>query len=252
MSVRSARPHWLVIREVHPTPRTSPITTVGSCCGRLRRAQETRARAVLRRVARLRSQVGTQMCYQCHTEAKQVGYRARWLGVKNGDMGIALRTLGLRETSVSDKAVYDTGHYAVNLPNGWLVVIGDGRDAMETVQPEHARELSVGTESLHFYCDDTPMCASISAYRDGKEVWSLTHDRDNNAEMPMIEGTPVTVVGDVVTRVQRQQEEAGPDGADFVYEAAPEIGLAITGFRHDKTLGDGDVLPIHVLKPGSE
>ena len=102
-----------------------------------------------------------------------MGYRCCWIAAKGVGLDAALSAMGLVHEEDSDEGVYDPGHYAVVMPGGWLVVIGDGRDALGDVQPEHAQKLSAGTEALHFFCDDTPMCASLAAYRDGREVWSL-------------------------------------------------------------------------------
>lgn len=176
-----------------------------------------------------------------------MGYRARWLAVKNGDLGAALQAVRLRKESESHEAVYDPGHFALNMPGGWLVVIGDGHGAMDAVQPAHAQALSAGTEALHFYCDDTPMCASLAAYRDGKETWRLEHGGATGVRAPTISGAPPPLVAEVVERLQTKQRESGADDVDYLYEAAPEIGRALTGFRHDQTLPQGTVLPIVVL-----
>ena len=44
------------------------------------------------------------------------------------------------------------------------------------------------------------------------------------------------------------QRAAKDPRVDHLYEAAPKIGLALTGFRHDETLGNGVYLPIHILR----
>lgn len=169
--------------------------------------------------------------------------------MKNVELRSALDVFGLRQESTSDEAVYDPGLYAVALPGGWLVVIGDGWDSMEAVTEAHARVLSKGTDALHFFCDDTSMCASLVAYGDGKTVWTLEHDGSNGPGTPAVSGTPPPLVGEIVVRLQKEQADSGRKDVDYVYDAAPEIGLALTGFRHDQTLGNGDVLPILVLRP---
>lgn len=176
-----------------------------------------------------------------------MGYRNGWLAVKNVNLDAVLAAIGLKRESESKEAIYDPGHYAVAMPGGWMVVIGDGTDAMETVKPEHARALSKGTEALHFTCNDTAMCAAITAYQNGKEVWSLEHDGSNGVGTPVVTGNAPAIVSETIARCQAEQDESGDESVDCLYEAAPEIGLALTGFRHDQTLGDGDHLPIFVL-----
>lgn len=173
-----------------------------------------------------------------------MGYRSRWMAVKGLELDVALSALGLRVLSVSSEEIEDIGHYALHMPTGWLIVIGDGLDEMETVQPEHVKRLSVGTEALHFYCDDTPMSASLIYFQNGNEIWSLVHDLPH----PIVAGTPSALVKEIVAKLELEQHEAGDDGCDYVYDAAPEIGKAITGFRHDQTLAEGEFLPVYVLE----
>jgi hypothetical protein len=62
-----------------------------------------------------------------------MGYRARWLAVKNADLKAVLRTIGLGQESETREPIYDTGFYAANLPGCCLVVIGDWWDHMDAV-----------------------------------------------------------------------------------------------------------------------
>ncbi len=43
-----------------------------------------------------------------------------------------------------------------------------------------------------------------------------------------------------------EQRKAGKQ-VDYLYDAAPQIGLGLTGFRHDQTLSSGEHLPILLL-----
>ena len=178
-----------------------------------------------------------------------MGYRARWLAVKNADPAQVLRTIGLVQDSASSEAIYDPGHYALAMPGGWFVVIGDGADFMDTVEEEHARALSIGTESLHFSCDDTSMGALLKVFREGKEVWAVEYDGSNGPGTPVVTGTPPAVVGETIAKCRAAQHASGRKDVDHVYDAAAELGQVLTGFRHDQTLGDGEHLPILVLRP---
>lgn len=178
-----------------------------------------------------------------------MGYRARWLAVKNADPAQVLRTIGLVQDSASSEAIYDPGHYALAMPGGWFVVIGDGGDFMDTVEEEHARALSTGTESLHFSCDDTSMGALLKGFRGGREVWALEHDGSNGPGTTVVTGSAPAVVGEIIAKCKAAQHASGRNDVDFVYDAAAELGQVLTGFRHDQTLGDGESLPILVLRP---
>lgn len=171
-----------------------------------------------------------------------MGFRARWVAVQNVGLAPLLSRVGLREVSVSNEAIFDTGWYAVALPNHWMLLFGDGWDHMDDVTLEHAQALSRGTEALHFYTDDTPMSASLTSFKDGREVWALTHD--------VAEASVRGEAPEVVTRtleILRAQQAQASSNVDVLYDAAAQIGLALIGFRHDQTLADAAVLPVHVL-----
>lgn len=174
-----------------------------------------------------------------------MGFRASWLAVKTDDLAAVLGVVGLRQEHELHEAVYDTGHYALKLAS-WWVVIGDGSEAMHTVQEHHAPELSAGTEALYFTCNDTSMCARLVAFQDGQETWALDYDGSNGPGKNELSGAPPALVAKAIALAQEEQDKAGRQ-VDHLYDAAPEIGLALTGFRHDQTLGSGKHLPILVL-----
>jgi hypothetical protein len=182
-------------------------------------------------------------------EEAQVGYRARWLAVKGVKRPALLEALGLEQASETQEAVVDPGLYAVALPNGWQVVIGDGSDAMVAVQPRHAMQLSAGTDALHFFCDDTTMFASLIAFRDGAQRWSLVHSTPKGRGAAAVVGALPPVAKKIIAGLSAERASGSDwDDVDHLYDGAAQIGRALTGFRHDETLGDGECGPIAVLR----
>jgi len=174
-----------------------------------------------------------------------MGYRASWLAVKTDDLDAVLQVVGLVRGEELHEAVYDIGHYAVKLAT-WWVVIGDGSEAMHTVQENHAQVLSAGTEALYFTCNDTSMCARLVAFQNREQAWSLDYDGSNGPGKNELSGAPPALVATAIANAQEEQNKATRQ-VDYLYDAAPEIGLALTGFRHDQTLSGGEHLPILVL-----
>ncbi len=175
-----------------------------------------------------------------------MGYRASWLAVKAGDLATVLDVVALSQKQELHEEVYDPGHYALKLEQ-WWIVIGDGSEAMHTMEEAHAKALSTGTEALFFTCNDTSMCARLVAFSGGKESWALDYDGSNGPGKNVVSGKPPAVVTQAIAKAEEEQRKAGKD-VDYAYDAAPEIGLALTGFRHDQTLSSGEHLPIFVLQ----
>lgn len=170
-----------------------------------------------------------------------MGYRCRWVAARL-DVATMLRRLGLDVVREHHEAVHDTGLWAVSLPQGWTVVMGDGWDAMDLVSADDARELSADAEALAFYTDDTPMAAAVAEYRRGAVAWSLDYDADTRALA--VRGAAPDVVRETIAACEAEQDVAGEDGPDLRYDAAPRIAQAWVGFRHDETLASGAHLPI--------
>jgi hypothetical protein len=178
-----------------------------------------------------------------------MGYRSSWVAIRGGNLASALKTLGLRVESESNEQIYDPGHYAVNTPQGFLIIMGDGSDEMETGQPEHAAKLSEGGEAI-FFTSDTTMCTTIAAFHNRIQTWSFDHQGSDGIQAPTVSGTLPELARAIVDDVVREQEEADDD-VDIIYDGAPRIGLAITGFRHDQTLSSGEIFPVYVLEKAS-
>jgi hypothetical protein len=91
-----------------------------------------------------------------------MGYRCRWVAARL-DVATMLRRLGLDVVREHHEAVHDTGLWAVSLPQGWTVVMGDGWDAMDLVSADDARELSADAEALASSRGTTTRCPSARA-----------------------------------------------------------------------------------------
>lgn len=180
-----------------------------------------------------------------------MGYRARWLAVKNAEVATCLATTGLRQKASVEGEVCDPGLYCVQLPAGWRVVMGDGWDFMDLVDAGHAKQLSKGTDALFLSTDDTSMCARLAWLRDGQESWALEYDGSNGRSEPVVTGAPPPPVAQVIDACRARQAGAAPD-VDVMYEVVPEVAKALTGFRHDETLAEGQCGPGLVLEPTAQ
>jgi hypothetical protein len=176
-----------------------------------------------------------------------LGYHARWLAVRNVDLSTCLSTIGLRQEAILEGPVVDPGWYSLEMPGGWRVVIGDGLHHPGLIEEACAKELSKGTQAVHFETSDAAMFASLVMYGDQQELWSIVHDGSNGNGEPVVTGDPPPIIGEILDKC-RAEKATGASNVDYLYEAAPEIAKALTGFRHDQTLGDGEHLPILVLE----
>jgi len=179
-----------------------------------------------------------------------MGFRCRWLAIRGRDRADVLAKLKFGvEAEVSE---VDTGLYAVEI-DGWLVVMGHGWDFMDLVTRLAAARLSnrSGAEVLYLYTDDTPMSAELTSFVDGSVQWSIVYDGTGGPGRATTEGVLPPEAKPIITAAEAAQKAAGGAKADVdhVYDIVAELGLALVGFRHDRTLDEGKHLPVYQLKP---
>ena len=165
-----------------------------------------------------------------------MGFRNSWVASR-APLASLLAKAAWRESGKEDDFL-ETGLYGLELPGGWAMVIGAGWDHMDKVKPSLA--VAAG-DALHLVQDDTSMIAVLSGFVDGQEQWSITYDGSDGVATPSFKGDVPPEAGAIWARCQAQQEAAGGKnaGVDYHYELVPELGLALTGFRHDQDPPDG-------------
>ncbi len=76
------------------------------------------------------------------------------------------------------------------------------------------------------------MVSSVAGWKDGREVWSVTHDSEETPLHLDIRGEPPAGFAAIRDRLTRQQEE--DDGADFIFDIPVALAKEITGYRYDE------------------
>ena len=176
-----------------------------------------------------------------------MGYHCTWIATRGSPADVVLAALGLDRIDSRSEAVFDPGIFGVDLPGGWFLVLADGWEHMDSLSEKHAIELLSSHECWFFLTDDTSMCARLAAYADGYLAWSITYDGSNGSGMPTVDGTPPAVVTAELRNTRDRQLAAGDRGVDHIYDFPAGVADRLLGFRHDRTLADGEFTPIQIL-----
>lgn len=160
-----------------------------------------------------------------------MGWTSAWTAVENADASEIVAALGLTETGQVLTEWYPPGLCWFRLGN-WLVVFCDGYQNFDRVTAEQARELSEGRRVLHLRQSDFAMSDSLTCFLSGAVVWEVDH-RSGESGSPFVAGTPPEQLAPILAKQRRIQAESDPD-VDHIYEVAPALGMALTGFRHDR------------------
>ncbi|MFT3712515.1 MAG: hypothetical protein QM817_33120 [Archangium sp.] len=160
-----------------------------------------------------------------------MGFRVGWVATRNTNLEEVVELLGLQVERAMTADDFDVGIRALRSKE-WLVVSGDGSDYQDVVTASHAEKLSKGGEAMHFWCSDTSMGATFCCYRDGKEVWSIEYDGSEGPGEPATTGILPPAWNEILAQCRKNQDADGRE-VDHMYDAAPTLGQALTGFRHD-------------------
>lgn len=78
------------------------------------------------------------------------------------------------------------------------------------------------------------MYSRASGWKDGRRVWSITHDLQRGNGHLEAEGDVPPVFAPVRDRLIAEQ--LSRDHADYIFDVPVEVAKALTGFRHDRDI----------------
>lgn len=172
-----------------------------------------------------------------------MGFRTTWVASLTVPADEMVRAADRKLTKKREE-IPDIGWYLLTLAP-WNLVVADGRDNYRDLGRTYAKNLSAGgRETLFFRCSDTFMKTDLRCYRDGQEAWSIIYKSDEETKEPTLNGEVPEMVPEILAQLKAKQEQ---DGADHMYELTAEVGLALTGFRHDTDPETSDPRPFQVL-----
>ena len=154
-----------------------------------------------------------------------MGASLSWFAICGKTPEAVLHDFGLKNAG---KEYRETPFCGGPLPSGWYLVI-HGRHEFTN---DEASRLSRGCEVIACFVDEHVMVSSASGWKDGSELWSVTHDAQENDDHLEVRGEPPAGFGAIRDRLIKQQEEEG--GADFIFDIPNSLAKEITGYHYDE------------------
>ncbi len=185
-----------------------------------------------------------------------MGFRVSWVARRGSSSAELLDAVGCKLTGERHKFP-DVGFYLLQLPGDedgpWSVLIADGSENFTSLSSTHAESQSLGGESIYFWCSDTSMSTEMSCHRNGRRVWAIEYDCEDEKKRPLLDGDIPPVAKTLLAALEDEQrvsdEEGG--GADHIYDLTAALGRALVGFRHDADAETDDPEPYQVLAHSS-
>lgn len=153
-----------------------------------------------------------------------MGVSLSWFAIRGKAPEAVLQAFGLRNVG---KEYRKTRYCGGTLPSGWFLLTY-GRHEFTNKQ---ARELSRGCEVIACFAEEHVMVSRAANWKDGNQIWSITHDAQERDDHLEVEGEPPKSFAAIRDRLIREQKEDG--GADFIFDIPMELAKEITGYTYD-------------------
>jgi hypothetical protein len=155
-----------------------------------------------------------------------MGASLSWFAVRGRTAEAILRDLGLKNVGKENQKTPFCGGA---LPSGWFLVIHRRHEFTSG----EGRQLSRGAEVVACFVEEHVMVSRAAGWKNGKEIWSVTHDAQEDDGHLEVAGEPPASFAAIRDRLTRQQEQDG--GADFIFNIPVDLAKKIIGYSHEET-----------------
>jgi hypothetical protein len=166
-----------------------------------------------------------------------MGASLSWFAVRGKTPESILQEFGLKNVG---KKYRDTPFCGGPLPNNWFLLILGHHEFTDT----EAQRLSTGCEVVGCFVEEHVMVSRAAGWKDGKEIWSVTHNAEEDLLHLDVRGEMPDGFSAISDRLFKQQEDA--DGVDFIFDIPVTTAEQISGYRHDRR---SDLILENFVKP---
>jgi hypothetical protein len=166
-----------------------------------------------------------------------LGFSISWVCFRGLEQAEVLRRTGLRDTGVVDEA-NETPFSMSRFPRGWLILWSND---ILYASPERLAELSNKTMLVSGQAEEHVMYCGVSAFENGREIWSVEHDAQKGLYDIAERGRPPNEYAAIKSEQIAEQKQWGEKkveglglGVDYIFEIPKRLCLAVTGFTYDR------------------
>src|SRR5436190_9557596 len=132
-----------------------------------------------------------------------MGYSQSWLAVRGKPPAAVLETLGLRGTGAREE-IAESSIVGAELPTSWYLVVA-GRSGHRLMRDQTLQWLSAGCEVVTGDVEEHVMVSVATGWKDGRRVWSVTHDAQRDMEHLQTEGELPAAFTSIRDRLRSEQ-----------------------------------------------
>ncbi len=181
-----------------------------------------------------------------------MSFALAWFAVQGIGKDDFLDRAGFTDTEELDE-YFDQDHSGGELAGGWYVVV---TSELGLADPARFAQWSADGRLVAVVIHEDTANTLATEWRDGKLVWSVSHDGSDGGEELAVEGQLPEVFEELKQEAIAAQTElrTDADGEDegeevnFVFDIPLDLAAEITGFRHDELGFDDDIPPFTILE----
>ena len=176
-----------------------------------------------------------------------MGYSQSWLAVKGKPPAAVLDALSLRGTGTREE-IAESPIVGAELPSGWYLVVTD-RSGHPLMREQILERLSAACEVVTGDVEEHVMVSVATGWKDGRRVWSVTHDAQRDMEHLDTHGELPATFSGIRDGLRSKQQAAGGRKADvdYIFDVPVELAKTLTGYRHDADIPGTGGHPFEVL-----
>jgi hypothetical protein len=153
-----------------------------------------------------------------------------------------LHDLRLRRTGKHEE-IPESPLLGVELAKGWYLIFANHCDFADA-QP--LATLSSNAEIITCTVEEHVMYSGASYWRNGKKMWSITHDSQHGIDHLETEGELPPVFTSIRDQMSARQLEL--DDADYIFDVPVRVAKSVTEFRYDESISDVSKEPFEILE----
>jgi len=172
-----------------------------------------------------------------------MGYSLSWVAVK-ADPNAVYAALNVRPTGERRTDAFRRGTVSALLLGGRTVVVFGNKE----LKNDQLAAVSRVGETIYCFVEEHVMVMVAALWRDGKQVWCVTHDGQESAHHLSTDGDVPTEFASIRDKYLAKQAAESEEDVDHISDIPIELARELTGFRHDQELPGGGDEPFEALE----
>jgi hypothetical protein len=175
-----------------------------------------------------------------------MGYSLSWVAVK-ADPKAVYAALNVQPTGEREE-IPESAFCGAQLSGGWTLIVFNRKELKDKQLATASR---IG-ETIHCFVEEHVMVTVASGWRDGKQIWRVTHDGQKSADHLSADGQVPPDFAPIRDKYLAKQTAEPEEDVDHIFDIPVELARALTGFRHDQEFSGVGEKPFDVLEPSKK